>query len=63
MGLRFFKRINIFKGFGLNVSKSGVSPSLRGKNGSVSSRGGSIRTGIPGLTFRFSWKKLLNMFK
>jgi hypothetical protein len=52
MGFRYQKRIKLGKGFGLNISKSGISPSYRSKSGSVSSRGYSVRTGIPGLTYR-----------
>lgn len=66
MAFKFHKRINLGKGFGLNISKSGVSPSLRTKRGSISKRGVSFKTGIPNLTFRknFSQKGkgcLLNM--
>jgi hypothetical protein len=52
MGIRYQKRINLGKGGGLNVSKSGVSPSLRTKYGSIGPRGFSIRTVIPGLSYR-----------
>ena len=52
MGIRYYKRINYGDGLGLNVSKSGVSPSIRTNSGSVSTKGFSIRTGIPGLSFR-----------
>ncbi|WP_268225224.1 DUF4236 domain-containing protein [Sinomicrobium oceani] len=54
MGLRFQKRIKLGKGLGVTMSKSGLSPNFRTKAGSLSSRGISIRTGIPGLTFRKS---------
>ncbi len=57
MGFKYNKRIKLGKGFGLNVSKSGISPSYRTKRGSLSSKGYSIRTGIPGLTYRKSFKK------
>ena len=57
MGFRFQKRIKISKGLGLNISKSGFSPSYRTKRGSVSSKGYSIKTGIPGLTYRNAFKK------
>ena len=60
MGFRFRKRINLFKGFGLNLSKSGISASFRNKFGSIGKRGFSLRTGIPGLTFFSSFK---NFFK
>jgi len=52
MGLRFYKRIKLGKGFGLNISKSGIRPSFRSKRGSVSSRGFTLRSGIPGLNYR-----------
>ncbi len=55
MALRFYKRIKLGKGVGINISKSGISPSIRTKRGSVSKRGFSIRTGIPGLTYRKSF--------
>lgn len=56
MGFRYIKRIKLGKGLGLNIGKSGVSPSYRTKRGSLSSKGYSIRTGIPGLTYRKSFK-------
>ena len=52
MGIRYQKRINLGKGAGLNLSKSGVSASYRTKYGSIGPKGFSIRTGIPGLTYR-----------
>lgn len=52
MGFRFNKRISLGKGFGLNISKSGISPNLRTRLGSLSPKGFSIRTGIPGLSYR-----------
>jgi hypothetical protein len=52
MGFRFYKRINFGKGFGLNISNSGISPSVRTKIGSFSTKGFSIRTGIPGVSYR-----------
>ena len=52
MGLRFYKRVNYGDGVGLNVSKSGISPSIRTGLGSFGARGYSIRTGIPGLSWR-----------
>ena len=57
MGLRYQKRINLGNGYGLNLGKSGISTSYRTKYGSVGSRGFSIRTGIPGLSFRSSFGK------
>ncbi|MGR6088845.1 MAG: DUF4236 domain-containing protein [Arcticibacter sp.] len=52
MGFRYQKRINLGDGVGINVSKSGLSTSVRTKYGSFGSRGFSIRTGIPGLSWR-----------
>jgi len=52
MGFRFQKRVSLGGGLGLNISKSGVSPSYRTRYGSISSRGFSFRTGIAGLTYR-----------
>lgn len=57
MSFRYNKRINLGKGLGLNVSKSGIKPSYRSRRGSISSRGFSVRTGIPGLTYRKSFSK------
>lgn len=57
MGFRYQKRVNLGDGVGVNISKSGLSGSYRTKYGSVSSRGFSIRTGIPGLSFRSSFGK------
>jgi hypothetical protein len=55
MGFVFYKRIRLTKGTGINVSKSGLSTSFRGKYGSFGSNGFSVRTSIPGLSFRKSW--------
>ena len=52
MGLRYQKRIGGNNGFGLNLSGSGISSSYRTKYGAVGSKGFSIRSGIPGLSFR-----------
>ena len=62
MGFHFQKRVKVGKGVGINISKSGVSSSYRTKYGSVGSKGFSIRTGIPGLTFRSSWTKSKECF-
>ncbi len=45
---------------GINVSKSGVTPSYRTKRGSISTKGYSIRTGIPGLSYRKKFSKTKN---
>ena len=52
MGFRFQKRVSLGGGLGLNISKSGVSPSYRTRYGSISPRGFSFRTGVAGLTYR-----------
>ena len=56
MCFRFQKRINLGKGLGLNVSKSGISPSLRTKRGNISTKGYSVRTGVSGVTYRKGFK-------
>ena len=53
MGVRFYKRLGGAAGF--NISKSGISASVRTGMGSFGTKGYSIRTGIPGLSFRGSW--------
>jgi hypothetical protein len=55
MGFRYHKRVGSSKGWGLNISGSGLSTSYRSKYGSIGSQGFSIRSGIPGLTFRSGW--------
>lgn len=57
MAFQYHKRIKLGKRFGLNISKSGISPSYRSKIGTISSRGYSIKTGISGLSYRKSFKK------
>ncbi|MBV7268032.1 DUF4236 domain-containing protein [Winogradskyella luteola] len=57
MGFRFQKRIKLGKRFGINISKSGITPSYRTKKGSLSSKGYSINTGIPGLNYRKTFSK------
>ena len=58
MGLSYRKSIKVGKNVRLNVSKSGISPSFRTGFGTISSRGFSILTFIPGLVFRGSWTLL-----
>ncbi len=60
MAFRYNRRNKLGKGFGINVSKSGVTPSYRSKRGSISSKGYSVRTGIPGLTYRKIFSKARN---
>lgn len=55
--LRFYRRINLGGGTGLNVSGSGLSLSTRYRWGSLGTRGFSIRSGIPGLTFQHRFRK------
>ncbi len=57
MGLRLQRRLKLFGGFGLNFSKSGISWSFRGPDGSVGSKRYSIRTGISGLTYVGGYSK------
>ena len=56
MGFKYNKRIKLGKRLGLNISKSGLSTSYRTKRGTISSKGFSIRTGIPGLIYRKRFK-------
>ena len=55
MGFRFSKRINLGGGLGLNISKSGISSSLRTKGGTISNKGFSVRTGSQGASYRKSF--------
>jgi hypothetical protein len=50
MGFRFQKRIRIFKGLTLNLSKSGSSWTVGGKGASINVRGDKVtgNAGIPG---------------
>jgi hypothetical protein len=57
MGFSYRKRINVGKGLGVTLTSAGMSASYRTQMGSVGSKGYSIRTGIPGLTFRSSWAR------
>ncbi len=52
MGWRYSRRVNLGGGLGLNLSKSGISPSYRTRFGSIGPKGFSVRTGIPGLSYR-----------
>ncbi|WP_164721470.1 DUF4236 domain-containing protein [Maribacter sp. MJ134] len=60
MAFRFNKRIKFGKGLGINISKSGIAPSFRTKKGSLSSKGYSVKTGIPGLSYRKIFSKAKN---
>jgi hypothetical protein len=57
MGFRFQRRINLAGGWGVNASGSGGSVSYRSRHGSIGTKGFSLRTGIPGLSFRQGWGK------
>lgn len=57
MGFRYQKRINLGKGIGLNISKTGISPSIRTPLGSFGPKGYSIKSGIPGATYRKTYSK------
>jgi hypothetical protein len=57
MGFRFQRRINLGGGWGLNTSGSGGSLSYRSGRGSIGTKGFSLRTGIPGLSYRRNWGK------
>ncbi len=50
MGLRFQKRIRLFKGFAVNLSKTGASFTVGGRGASINVRGGRVtgNVGIPG---------------
>ncbi len=56
MGLRFQKRIHIFKGLTIHLSKSGASLSIGGPGASVnlSERGTKTTVGLPGTGVSYS---------
>jgi hypothetical protein len=60
MGFRFQKRIRIFKGLTLNLSKSGTSLTVGGKGASINVRGDKVtgNAGIPGTGI--SYRQRLN---
>lgn len=60
MGFRFYRRVGGQQGVGMNISKSGVSTSVRTRFGSFGQRGFSIRTPVKGLSFRGSWSRTRN---
>lgn len=57
MGFRFQRRIQLSRGWGINVGTTSGSISHRGRYGSFGSNGFSLRTGIPGLSYRKAWGK------
>lgn len=62
MSFRFQKRIRLGGGLGLNISKSGISPSYRTKMGTFSRNGYSTKTGIPGIRYQNSGCLMLFVF-
>jgi hypothetical protein len=62
MSFRFQKRVKLGGGFGLNISKSGISPSLRTKMGTFSKNGYSVKTGISGVRYQNSGCMVLFAF-
>ncbi|REG90488.1 DUF4236 domain-containing protein [Flavobacterium aquicola] len=60
MGLSFRKRVNLGSGLGLNISKSGISPSIRTKAGSISSKSFSVKTGVSGVSYRKNFSTAKN---
>lgn len=62
MGFRFQKRIRLGGGLGFNISKSGISPSLKTRIGTFSKNGYSIKTGISGVRYQNSGCLLLFAF-
>ena len=56
MGLRFQKRIRIFKGLTINLSKTGTSLSVGGRGATVnfSQRGTKTTVGLPGSGLSYS---------
>ena len=57
MSLVYSKRKKVSKNTYVNISGSGASLSRRTRWGSIGTGGFSIKTGIPGLTFRGRWGK------
>ncbi|MBP1221649.1 DUF4236 domain-containing protein [Flavobacterium sp. 1355] len=62
MSFRFQKRVKLGGGFGLNISKSGISPSLRTKMGTFNKNGYSVKTGISGVRYQNSGCMVLFVF-
>ena len=55
MGFRFQRRLNLGSGLGLNLGKTGASVSGRAFFGSVGTGGFSVRSGLPGFSYRKSF--------
>lgn len=62
MGFRYHKRIKLGGGAGVNLSKSGIGASYRTRYGTVGDKGFSVRTGIPGLTYRGGTRDVAFLF-
>lgn len=62
MGFRFQKRIRLGGGLGFNISKSGISPSLKTRMGTFSKNGYSLKTGISGVRYQNSGCMMLFAF-
>ncbi|EJL60559.1 DUF4236 domain-containing protein [Flavobacterium sp. CF136] len=62
MAFRFQKRIKLGGGLGLNISKSGISPSLKTKMGTFNKNGCSVKTGISGVRYQNSGCMVLFAF-
>jgi hypothetical protein len=60
MGLGFRKRVNLGGGLGLNISKSGISPRIRTKAGTISNKSFSVRTGVTGVSYRKNFSAAKN---
>lgn len=56
MGFQFYKRVRVNENIGLNLSKAGISMSFRSRFGSISPKGFTLKTGIPGFSVRSSFK-------
>ena len=58
MGFRFSRRISLFKGLRLNLSKSGTSVSVRGRGGwlTFGKKGTRATVGLPGTGMSWSEK-------
>ncbi|RZJ69812.1 hypothetical protein [Flavobacterium sp.] len=57
MGLRYYKRFGSTKGLGFTISNLGISSSYRTRYGTLGASGFSLKTGIPGLTFRQGFRR------
>ena len=57
MGFIFQRRINLGGGIGFNLSKSGISTSVKSKYRTIRSKGFTIKSGIPGFYYRKRYGK------